>query len=95
MEIKFTPTARSQFLNGLAHIKKDNSIAAKEFREKTENVLKRLVDFPESGKVVREYPDLPFREIVVAPYRFFYIVKADIIWIVAVWHSAQETQQPL
>jgi len=94
MEIKFTPTARSQFLNGLSHIRKENPTAAREFRAKAESVLKRLVKYSESGKVVREYPDLPFREVVVSPYRFFYRVVDSITWIVAVWHSAQDTQEP-
>jgi len=94
MEIKFTPSARSQFLNGLAHIRKDNPVAAQEFRDKAEAVLKRLINFPESGKTLREYSELPFREVIVAPYRFFYRVIGSIIWIVAVWHSAQETQEP-
>ena len=94
MEIKFTPSARSQFLNGLAHIRKDNPVAAQEFRDKAEAVLKRLINFPESGKTLREYPELPFREVIVAPYRFFYRVIGSIIWIAAVWHSAQETQEP-
>jgi toxin ParE1/3/4 len=30
----------------------------------------------------------------VAPYRFFYQVKDDTVWIVAVWHSAQLVEPP-
>ena len=94
LQIKFTPSARSQFLDGISYIKKDNPIAAKLFRQKVEKKLKRLIEFPDSGKVIREYPDLPFREVVIPPYRFFYRVKESSIWIVAVWHSAQETDNP-
>ncbi|NQT97856.1 MAG: type II toxin-antitoxin system RelE/ParE family toxin [Candidatus Marinimicrobia bacterium] len=94
MHLKFTPSARRQFLDGISYIKKDNPTAAHSFRIKTESVLKRLIEFPQSGKVIREYPDLPFREIVVPPYRFFYRIKDDIIWIVAVWHSSQDTDIP-
>ncbi len=94
MQLKFTPSARRQFLDGISYIKKDNPTAARSFRKKSENVLKRLIEFPESGKVIREYPDLPFREIVVPPYRFFYRIKDDNIWIVAVWHSSQDTDVP-
>lgn len=90
MQLKFTPSARTQFLDGISYIKQDNPIAAQNFRQHTEDVLRRLIDFPDSGKVIREFPDLPFREIVVPPYRFFYRVKNDIIWIVSVWHSAQQ-----
>jgi hypothetical protein len=27
--------------------------------------------------------------VIIPPYRFFYKIKADVVWIVAVWHSAQ------
>lgn len=88
MEIKFTPSARGMFLDGLLHIKKDDKQATIRFKEKAEKVLSRLTDYPESGKRIQEFPDLPFREIIVSPYRFFYRVKEDTVWIVAVWHSA-------
>jgi len=94
MLIKFTPSARTQFLDGISNIKQDNPIAAQNFRQHAEEVLRRLIDFPDSGKAIREFPDLPFREVVVAPYRFFYRVKEDVIWIVSVWHSAQQAGLP-
>jgi len=93
MEIKFTPSARSMFLDGLLHIKKEDKQAATRFKEKAKKVLSRLIDYPESGKRIQEFPELPFREVIVAPYRFFYRVKEDTIWIVAVWHSAQHPRR--
>jgi toxin ParE1/3/4 len=56
--------------------------------------LHKLEKFPESGRVVPEFPELPYREVVISPYRFFYRVKGEIIWIVAVWHGAQLPQEP-
>jgi hypothetical protein len=32
--------------------------------------------------------------VVVSPYRFFYRVKGEVIWIVAVWHGAQLPAKP-
>ncbi len=95
MEIKFTPTARGMFLDGLLHIQKEDSIAAQRFKNKVEKSLRRLIEFPQSGKRIREFPDLPFREIIVSPYRFFYRVKKETVWIVAVWHSAQMPKRSL
>ncbi|MEA3285936.1 MAG: type II toxin-antitoxin system RelE/ParE family toxin [Candidatus Marinimicrobia bacterium] len=89
MEIKFTPTARGMFLDSLLHIEKENPIAAHNFKDKAEKSLRRLIDFPQSGKRIREFPDLPFRENIISPYRFFYRVKNETVWVVAVWHSAQ------
>ncbi|MEK6590372.1 MAG: type II toxin-antitoxin system RelE/ParE family toxin, partial [Nitrospinota bacterium] len=42
----------------------------------------------------QEFPDLPFREVIVVPYRFFYHVKGKTVWIVAVWHGAQAPKEP-
>jgi len=56
--------------------------------------LKRLLEYPDSGGSIPEFPELPYRELIVPPYRFFYRVKDDIVWIVAVWHGAQLPEEP-
>ncbi len=89
MKILFTPSARAQFLSALVYIRRDKPDAALRFRRHAGTVLKRLVRFPESGRVISEFPELPHREVIVAPYRFFYRVKGKAVWIVAVWHGAQ------
>lgn len=94
MRVAFTPSARAQFLHALTWIRRDDPAAARRFRDKTERGLGRRVAFPESGRVLPEFPDLPYREVVVAPYRFFYRVHADTVWIVAVWHGAQLPDVP-
>ena len=94
MRVRFTPTARLQFLEAIAYIQFDNPSAARRFRKKAETLLRRLEDFPESGRLIPEFPDLPHREIIIKPYRFFYRVERNTVWIVAVWHSAQDTERP-
>jgi len=94
VKIRFTPSARDQFLSALTYIQRDNPQAARKFRKTAETVLRRLVRFPASGRPVPEFPDLPHREIIVAPYRFFYRVVDKTVWIVAVWHGAQLPDQP-
>jgi toxin ParE1/3/4 len=94
LPVRFTPSGRAQFLAALDHIAADNPTAARALRDKAAASLSRLGDFPESGRVLPEFPDLPFREVIVAPYRFFYRVKADAVWVVAVWHGAQLPDQP-
>ena len=89
MKVKFTPSARVQFLEGLEYIRQDNPSAAAEFRTKAEKVLRRLEEFPDSGRSIPEFPDLPHREVIVRPYRFFYRVSGKTVWIVAVWHGAR------
>jgi toxin ParE1/3/4 len=94
VKIRFTPGARRQFLAVLAYIRADNPAAATKLRQRAETVLRRLEQFLESGRVIPEFPDLPYREVVVSPYRFFYRVKGEIIWVVAVWHGAQLSKEP-
>ena len=94
MKVQFTPSARTQFLSALSYIRRDNPSAAIRFRNRTEKHLRRLADFPESGRIVPEFPDLPYRELILAPYRFFYKIKGDVVWIVAVWHGAQVPKEP-
>ena len=92
--VRFTPTARDQFLAALTYIQADNSPAAVAIRQRAGESLARLRDYPESGRVLPEFPELPFREVVVPPYRFFYRVKSDTVWIVAVRHGAQLPDEP-
>jgi len=90
VKVRFIPSARQQFLNGLAYIRRDKPSAARHFRQRTERVLRRLEDHPHSGRPIPEFPALPHREVIISPYRFFYRVEKKTVWIVAVWHSAQD-----
>jgi toxin ParE1/3/4 len=83
VKVRFTPSARAQFLAALAYIHRDNPAAAGAFRLKVEKALSRLQRFPRSGRVLPEFPYLPFREVIVTPYWFFYREKGNTIWIVA------------
>jgi toxin ParE1/3/4 len=94
MKVRFTPSARVHFLSALSYIRKDKPSAAVNFRNRSEKILRRLEGFPESGRIIPEFPDLPYREVIVSPYRFFYKIKDDVVWIVAVWHGAQLPKEP-
>ena len=95
MRVRFTPTGRAQFLAAVTYIRRDNPVAAARFRQRAEEVLRRLASFPKSGRLIPEFSELPYREVIVAPYRFFYRIKDQTVWIVAVWHSAQLPEEPL
>jgi plasmid stabilization system protein ParE len=90
VKVRFAPSARQQFLNGLAYIRREKPSAARHFRQRTERVLRRLEDYPHSGCPIPEFPELPHREVIISPYRFFYRVEKKTVWILAVWHSAQD-----
>jgi plasmid stabilization system protein ParE len=94
VKVRFTPSARAQFLAAIAYIFHENPKAAVAFRQRAAKVLSRLQKFPQSGRMLPEFPDLPFREVIVVPYRLFYRIKGKTVWIVAVWHGAQLPEEP-
>jgi toxin ParE1/3/4 len=94
LKVRFTPSARAQFLRALEYIRRDRPMAASNYRQLCEQTLRRLEEFPESGRKIPELPELPHRELIVAPYRFFYRISGDIVWVVAVWHGAQLPAPP-
>ena len=94
MKILFTPTARRQFLNAISYIRMDKPGSAMNFRHRAEKALRRLEKLPESGRIIPEFAHLPYRELIFNPYRFFYKIENHIIWVIAVWHSAQLPGNP-
>lgn len=94
MKVRFTPHARAEFMGAPDYIRRDDPAAARRFRKKAERALRRLVRHPDSGRRLPEFPDLPFREVTVSPYRFFYRKEGRTVWIVAVWHGAQRPREP-
>ena len=85
MRVLFTLSGRTQFLEAIAYIQRDKPSAARRFRKRAEKTLRRLEKHPHSGRVIPEFPELAHREMVIAPYRFFYRVADRTVWIVAVW----------
>lgn len=95
MDVQLTPLARAQFLAAVGAIRRHNPTAARRFLQKAGQALKRLARLPNSGAIVAEFPELPYREVYVKPYRFFYRVQAETVWVVAVWHGAQVPDDPV
>ena len=93
MRVRFTPSARTQFLEAVTYIRRDKPSAARKFRDKAEKLLRRLEKFPDSGRLIPEFPDLPHREVIIKPYRFFYRIEKNTVWIIAVWHSSQHVDK--
>ncbi|MFT7586844.1 MAG: toxin ParE1/3/4 [Cellvibrionaceae bacterium] len=91
MQIKFTPSGRDQFLAAVAHIIRQNPSAGRRFKKQAEESLKRLQAFPNSGRII---PEFPHRKLIVSRYRFFYRVVGQTVWVVSVWHDAQLPTEP-
>lgn len=94
MHVRFTPAGRRQFLAIVAYIADDRPVAAARFLARAKRRLRRLASHPNSGRRIPEFPDLPYRELVLPPYRFFYRTEGQVVWIVAAWHGAQLPEPP-
>jgi plasmid stabilization system protein ParE len=93
VKVRFTPSARSQFLAKLEYIRAENHAAAVALLTRVKKSLRRLATHPQSGRKIPEFPELEHREVIVSPYRFFYRVGKSTVWIVAVWHGAQNPKR--
>ena len=72
-------------LNDIAeYIAISNVYAAKQLVENVFNKVRRLEQFPESGKIPVEIETLNYREVVVIPCRVFYKVETDKVYILHV-----------
>jgi len=94
VKIRFANTAKISLHSAIKFIRQDNPTAAANFLERVEKNLRRLEKHPDSGRRIPEYPELPYRELLVLPYRFFYKIDGKTIFIVAVWHTAQLPMEP-
>ena len=94
MKVRFTATARRQYLRAIDYVRLRNPLAARRLHLRASKALRRLGPHPQSGRKIPEFPDLPHREVVVPPYRFFYRTEAKVVWIVAVWHDTRLPEPP-
>jgi toxin ParE1/3/4 len=94
VKIRIANTAKISLYSAIKFIQQDNPTAAANFLERVEKTLRRLEKHPDSGRRIREFPGLPYRELLVLPYRFFYKIDGKTIFIVAVWHTAQIPIEP-
>ena len=94
MKVRFTPSGDRQFLDVIAYILADRPTAARRFYQRALKTLRRLEKFPASGRRIPEFRGLPYREVIVSPYRFFYRAEGTTVWVVGVWHSAQMAGEP-
>lgn len=91
MRVRFTPSARSQFLAKLEYSNAENPAAAAAVLVRVKKSLRQLGAHPQSGRRIPEFPELEHREVIVSPYRFFHRVEKSAVWIIAVWQGAQKT----
>jgi len=56
--------------------------------------VERLVDFPESGRIVPEFEIMNLREIIFPPFRIVYRLDKNRARIVRIWRSERLLKMP-
>lgn len=94
MRVRFAPRAARQYLEALRELRDENPAGAATVQLRTEAVIALLREHPDAGHPIPEFPDLPHRELSATPYRVFYRVAGDTVWIVAVRHARRRPESP-
>ena len=73
----WSPSAQLDLKDIAAFIAEDNPSAAQRFVESLFQVVERLADFPESGRIVPEFDDPSIREVIRRPCRIVYRIDRE------------------
>ena len=89
MRVNWSPLAISRLSEIAKYIALDNPVAAERWVHKMFNLVEKLSDFPERGRVVPETNNRMIREIISGNYRVIYKLENREISILTVRHVKQ------
>jgi toxin ParE1/3/4 len=75
------------------YIALDNPDAAQRYVQRVFLAVERLAQFPKSGSIPEEIPNLPYRQVVVPPCRIFYRLEKQNVFIVFVMRSERKFRE--
>ena len=78
MKVEWSPLALDRVSEIARYIAKDNPDAAERWVNDLFDAVERLVDFPESGRIVPEVGVRRIREVIFGAYRVIYSVKDKV-----------------
>lgn len=93
--LTWSPTARQDLRELVAYIAEADRQAAGKFARGIFQAIERLIQFPQSGRIVPEFDDPAIRELINPPCRVVYRVDphAATVEIARVWHAARGIPQ--
>ncbi len=96
MKLRYIRRAIERYTAALVYLTEQNPVSALRFFNKAEAALARLQRFPMLGSYTREYGHLAVRQLIVEPYRFFYVIDEPrrTVWVIDVWHVVQISDEP-
>lgn len=90
-KVIWSSAARDDLHDIVTFIAHDNGDLAMSFGYELISQADRLLEFPESGRIVPEYKTEEIRELIFRPYRLVYRVNHEtkLCEIARIWHSAR------
>lgn len=94
VEVRWTDRALEDLREIRDFIARDSPSAAERVVDRLFRASERLIPFPEMGRRLPEFPESPYREVVVSSYRMMYRREGGIVWIAAVVHGRRDLPSP-
>jgi len=93
--VEWTVPALRSLLEVVQYIKADDPEAAQRFGKEIKKKVARLAQFPNSGRMVPEFPTSGLREVIVGNYRIIYrlVSKKSRVEILTVHHGARRIEE--
>jgi plasmid stabilization system protein ParE len=90
-QLVWTQPAIDSLLEIVRHVQADNPTAAHRFAEQIKSKVSRLAAFPDSGRIVPEFPGSGLREIIVGNYQIIFRAakRPPRVEILTVRHGAR------
>lgn len=88
-EVRWTPQAADDLEAITAFIARDSAHYASLFAINMLHAVERLVDFPESGRIVPERNDPQVREIIFGNYRIVYRLRQRTAELLTIHYAAR------
>ncbi|MFC1518594.1 type II toxin-antitoxin system RelE/ParE family toxin [Pseudomonadota bacterium] len=92
-EIIWTDPALNNLNEIAEYIALNSSAAAKNLVQTIFDKVMRLENYPESGKVPAELPNLSYRELVIKPCRIFYKIENERVYILNVMRQERDLRK--
>lgn len=88
MKVLLTDSGRRQLRAAVEAILRRDREQASRFRTASESLLTNPRAIERRGAPLPEFADLPFREVPIDGYRFFFRSEGETLWLAGVWAAA-------
>jgi len=87
MKVLLTGSGCRQLRTAIETIHSRDRDRARRFRAETESLLTTPDEIDRRGAPLPEFADLPFREVRIDNYRFFFRAEGNTLWLAGVWNT--------